>query len=62
MLNEETEEQKKEQKLINTNVITRHNLIAISRDQHLWRSSFSLIQTCLQFFYLKLMTQQFVKE
>ena len=41
---------KKEQKLINTNAITRRNVIAISRDQQLWRSSFSLIQTCLQFF------------
>ena len=42
--------EKKEQKLINTNAITRRNVIAISRDQQLWRSSFSLIQTCLQFF------------
>ena len=45
MLSEE-----KEQKLISTNFITRHNAIAISRDQQSWRSSFSLIQTCLQFF------------
>ena len=46
MLSEE-----KEQKLISTNFITRHNTIAISRDQQQsWRSGFSLIQTCLQFF------------
>ena len=40
---------KKEQKLINTNVITRHNAIAISCDQQSWRSSFSLIQIYLLF-------------
>ena len=41
---------KKEQKLINDNSITRkRNAIAISRDQLLWRASFSLNQTCLQF-------------
>ena len=39
---------KKEQKLLNTNAITRHNAIAIFRDQQSWGSSFSLIQTCLQ--------------
>ena len=41
---------KKEQKLINTNVITRHKAVDKSRDQQLWRSSFSLIQTYLQIF------------
>ena len=45
MLSEE-----KEQKLVNTNVITGHNTIAASSDQQLWISSFSLIQTCSQFF------------
>ena len=40
---------KKEQKSINTYVITRHN-IAISHNQQWWRSRFRLIQTCLQFF------------
>ena len=44
-----SEGEKKEQNLINTNVITRHNAIAISRDQQSWRSSFSLIQTYLLF-------------
>ena len=41
---------KKEQKLINTNAITRQNAIVISRDQQSWRSNFNLIQTCLQLF------------
>ena len=40
---------KKRTKLINTNVITRHNAIAMSRDHQSWRSSFSLIQTYLLF-------------
>ena len=34
---------KKEQKLINAHVITRHNVITISRDQQLWKSSFIII-------------------
>ena len=51
MLNEVTEEQKKVEKLINTIVIKRHNAIAISRDQQLWRSSFSLIQTIFSMMY-----------
>ena len=38
---------KKEQKLINTNFSIRHNDVAISRDQQLWKSSFSFIKTCL---------------
>ena len=37
-----------------SNNITRHNAIAISRDQQLRRSSFSLIQTWLQFFSIKI--------
>ena len=40
---------KKEQELINTNVVTRHNAIAMSRDQQSWRSSFSVIQISLLF-------------
>ena len=40
---------KKEQKLIRNNVFTRHNAIVFSRDEQSWRSSFSLIQTYLQF-------------
>ena len=47
-------ERKKKQKLINTNVITRHNAIAITPDRQSWRSNFSLIQTCLQFFQIKI--------
>ena len=39
---------KKEQKLINTNVITKHKAVDKSRDQQSWRSSFRLIQTYLQ--------------
>ena len=31
--------------------ITRHNNIAISREQQSWRCSFSFIQTCLQFIF-----------
>ena len=38
--------EEKEQKLINTNAITRHNTIAMYRDQQSWRSSFSLFQAC----------------
>lgn len=41
---------KKEQKVINTKVIKKHNANAISRDQHSWRCSVSLIQTCLKMF------------
>ena len=37
-------QKKKEQKLIDTNAIAKHNAIAISRDQQQRRSSFSLIQ------------------
>ena len=50
----EKKKKKKKKKLINTNVITRHNAIAISRDQQLWSSSFNLIQTCLHFFQMKI--------
>ena len=46
--NKETNKQKKTETDHN---ITRHNVIAISRDQQLWRSSFSLIQICLHFFF-----------
>ena len=49
MLSEELK-LKKELKLINTKAITRQNAIAIYRDQQSWRSSFSFIQACLQFF------------
>ena len=38
-----------DQFLNNTNVITRHNAVAMSRDQQSWGSSFSLIQTYLLF-------------
>ena len=44
-----SEGEKKEQKLIKTNVITRHYAIAMSHDQQSWRSSFILIQAYLQF-------------
>ena len=47
-----SERDKKEQKLINTNVITIHNGIVMSRDIAMSRdkrSSFSLIQTYLLF-------------
>ena len=34
---------KKDRKLINTHVITRHNVITIFRDGQLWKSSFIII-------------------
>ena len=37
-------EEKKEQKLINTNVITRYNATVVSCDEQLWKSSFSLFK------------------
>ena len=43
----------KKQKPISTNAITRHHVIAIAQDQQSGRSSFSLIQTCLQCFNKK---------
>ena len=39
---------KEEQKLINTNAITKHNAIAIPCDYQSWKFSFNLIQKCLQ--------------
>ena len=39
----------KEQKMINTNVIARHNAIVLSRDQQSWRPNM-FKQTCLNFF------------
>ena len=36
--------EKRTKKLINTNVITRHNAIAMSRDLQSWRSSISLFE------------------
>ena len=59
MLGDQMLSEKKEQKLINTNVITTHNATAISRGQQSWISSFSLIQACLQFFKQTSITQQF---
>ena len=44
----------KKQKSINTNTIIKYNVVVISRDQQLWRSSFSLIQIRLLFFSIKL--------
>ena len=38
-----------EEKILETDVITRHNTIAISYDQQSPGSSFSLIQACLKF-------------
>ena len=37
-------EEKKQKKLINANVITRHNAIVISRDEQMQISSFSLFK------------------
>ena len=37
-------EEKKQKKLINANVITRHNAIVISWDEQMWISSFSLFK------------------
>ena len=37
-------EEKKQKKLINANVITRHNAIVISCDEQMWISSFSLFK------------------
>ena len=46
MSNHKLSEEKKNN---DTNVITRHNAIVKSCDQHLLKYSFSLVHTCLQF-------------
>ena len=51
----------KEQKLINTNVVTRHSAIGMSRDQQSWRSSFSLIQIYLLFLVFSLWNYPFCR-
>ena len=45
-------EGKKERKLINTNVILRHNAIVMSRDLQSWRSSFSPFKHIYYFQFL----------